>query len=41
MTPMALQRSITITMSRSGSLALTQAQTNASPFSAGMMSCSV
>ena len=40
-TPIDLRRSSTVRMSRSGSLALMQAHTNASPLIAGMMSCSV
>ena len=40
-TPMSRQRCSTDAMSRSGSLALRQAHTKASPFIAGRMSCSV
>ena len=40
-TPIAFSRSSTLRMSLSGSFALRHAQTKASPFIAGRMSCSV
>ena len=40
-TPIAFSRSSTLRMSLSGSFALRHAQTNASPFIAGRMSCCV